>query len=179
MCMPLPSPTPYHLGPEAGHAFWCAGALLTVKAAGAETGGRFWLLEVLAARGQITPLHTHQREDQAWYVLDGELRCRLGERTIRAPRATFVYLPRGVPHSLVVETPVARLLVLGSPAGAERFFWDAGEPARALTLPPPARPPDAARLRAAWAAYGVDVAESSETPWRDRWARSSTQPAAR
>lgn len=130
---------------------------MTFKAAGADTNGRFWLMEYLVGPGTMVLLHSHEREDQAWYVIEGELRCTVGELTFRAPRATFVYIPRGVLHSLAVVTSCARLLVLGTPSGAEHYFWETGEPAGALTLPVRQRPLDPDRLAAARATYGVQV----------------------
>jgi quercetin dioxygenase-like cupin family protein len=126
----------YHFGPEEGRALWHAGRLLTFKASAADTAGRFWLMELLASSGSVAPLHSHAHEDLAAYVLDGALTCVVGEHTFRASPGTFVYVPRSVVHTFTVETPSARLLVLGTPAGAENFFWETGEPARALTLPP-------------------------------------------
>ncbi|HEY2594697.1 MAG TPA: cupin domain-containing protein, partial [Chloroflexota bacterium] len=126
---------PYRLGPEQGRAVWNSGGLMTFKATGADTSGQFWLMEYLVGSGTTVPRHSHAGEDQAWYVIEGELRCTLGELSFRAPRATFVYVPRGVLHGLRVETRTATLLVLGIPSGAEHFFWDTGQPAAALTLP--------------------------------------------
>src|SRR5690606_31270793 len=59
---------------EQGRSLWHLGALMTFKALGAETGGRFWALEGLADRRMAVPLHVHSREDEVWYVLEGEIR---------------------------------------------------------------------------------------------------------
>ena len=54
-----------------------------------------------------------------------------------------MYIPRGTPHSFRVDSETARLLVLNTPAGHERFFRAMGEPAAERTLPPPPEgPPD-------------------------------------
>lgn len=66
--------------------------------------------------------------------------------------------PRDVAHAFCVESAQARMLVVSTPAGFERFFFDTGEPATALTVPPPADgPPDLDALVAALADYGVEV----------------------
>jgi len=62
-------------------------------------------------------------------------------------------------HGLTVEMSSARLLVIGTPSGGEHFFWETGEPAAALTLPPRLVDPD--RLAAACATYGVQLADHS------------------
>ncbi len=155
----MPDVKPYHLAPEQGHAVWNSGGLMTFKATGADTSGRFWLMEYLVGPGTTVPLHSHAGEDQAWYVIEGELRCTVGELAFKAPPATFVYVPRGVLHGLRVETSTARLLVLGTPSGAEHFFWETGESAGALTLPPRQRLIDPDRLAAACATYGVELAD--------------------
>ena len=150
---------PYRLAPEQGHAVWNSGGLMTFKATGADTRGRFWLMEYLLGPRTMVQLQSHAREDQAWYVIEGEVRCTVGEVSFRAPAATFVYIPRGVLHGLAVETSSARLLVLGTPAGAEHFFWETGEPAGALTLPPRQSPLDPVQLAAARTRYGVQPAD--------------------
>jgi uncharacterized RmlC-like cupin family protein len=58
-----------------------------------------------------------------WYILDGHFRFRVDERILDAPAGSFVFVPRGTAHCLqnVSDTP-ARLMVMFSPAGMERFF---------------------------------------------------------
>ncbi|HEY6398268.1 MAG TPA: cupin domain-containing protein, partial [Solirubrobacteraceae bacterium] len=68
-------------------------------------------------------LHTHENEDESWYVIEGELRFKLGVDVHRAPAGSFVLVPRGEPHCFqnVADAP-ARILVMFTPAGMERFF---------------------------------------------------------
>jgi quercetin dioxygenase-like cupin family protein len=100
-----------------------AGGPLTFKARGEQTGGALTAIENVIAPGDGPPLHVHAREDEAWWVIEGTLRFRLGEDRAQAPAGTFVFVPRTVPHAFqnVGETP-ARILVLFTPAGMERFF---------------------------------------------------------
>lgn len=99
------------------------GGPLTFKARGEQTSGTFTALENVIPPGQGPPLHTHANEDEAWYVLDGELRFKLGSALCAAPAGSFVFVPRGTPHCFqnISETP-ARILVMFTPAGMERFF---------------------------------------------------------
>jgi quercetin dioxygenase-like cupin family protein len=100
-----------------------AGGPLTFKVRGEQTDGALTAFENVIAPGDGPPLHSHAAEDEAWYVLDGELRFRLGEELAAAPAGTFVFVPRGTPHCFrnVGEEP-ARILVLFTPSGMERFF---------------------------------------------------------
>lgn len=149
---------PYHLPAGDGAAHWHLGALLTFKATTELTGGRLWANELLAERGMATPVHRHTREDEAFYVLDGEISVHVGDDTVQATVGSFLWAPREVPHALCVESAQARLLTVSTPAGLEQFFADTGEPAGALIVPPPTdEPPDLDALIAALADYGVDV----------------------
>ena len=80
---------PYHLPREAGPARWHLGALLTFKATSEQTAGRLWAKELLAERGMATPMHRHSREDEAFYVLDGEVSVYVGEEVVRARAGRF------------------------------------------------------------------------------------------
>jgi quercetin dioxygenase-like cupin family protein len=99
------------------------GGPLTFKVRGEQTNGTFTALENVIPPRQGPPLHTHASEDEAWYVLEGELRFKLDGQVRAAPAGTFVFVPRGTPHCFqnVADTP-ARILVMFTPAGMERFF---------------------------------------------------------
>jgi quercetin dioxygenase-like cupin family protein len=99
------------------------GGPLTFKVRGEETGGTLTALENVIAPGEGPPLHTHAAEDESWYVIEGDLRFRLGDAISQAPAGSFVFVPRGTPHSFqnAGDTP-ARILVLFTPSGMERFF---------------------------------------------------------
>ena len=138
---------PIALTREEGEALWFLGVLAIIKASGETTGGRCAIIEHLAPRGAGSPLHVHSREDEWFYVLDGELTFWVGGRVINAPAGSFVYGPRGVPHTFAVSSPEARFLLGVEPAGFENFMRALAEPAKALSIPPPARkPPDIERI---------------------------------
>ena len=133
--MPLES-RPFVVLPGAGDRIaGPAGGPLTFKARGEQTGGRLTAIENLIAPGSGPPLHVHADEDEAWWIVEGELRFRLGEEEARAPAGTFVWVPRGVAHAFQAVGPAAaRILVLFTPAGMERFFDRFAEPS---DEPPP------------------------------------------
>ena len=149
---------PMELNANQGRALWHLGALLVFKALGEETGQQFWALEGLADRHMAVPLHAHSREDEIWYVLEGHITFTIGDRTIEGGPGSFAYIPRGVPHTFQVRTDTARWFGFGTPAGLDRWFFETGEPAMSLTLPPPpTSPPNIDAIVASLKAYGTDT----------------------
>jgi quercetin dioxygenase-like cupin family protein len=145
---------------DLGSSVWYLGCLFTVLADAQETGGRFGLVESLSPKGTEPPRHVHGREDEAFYLLEGEITFFIGEETYEATPGTFVLAPRGVPHSYTFETEEIRMLVFVAPGGFEEFFRPAqsSEPAQALEPPPPAEgPPDVPAIVAALEHHGVEV----------------------
>jgi quercetin dioxygenase-like cupin family protein len=111
------------------------GGPLTFKLRGAQSNGTLTVFENVIPPGEGPPLHTHANEDEAFYVLEGGFRYRLGEDVYQAPAGSFVFVPRGTPHCFqnVGDHP-ARLLVIFTPTGMEQFFEQfAGVPADADT----------------------------------------------
>ncbi|GAB4442462.1 MAG: hypothetical protein Fur0044_38870 [Anaerolineae bacterium] len=143
---------------QQGRALWHFNALLTFKALGAETNGQFWALEGLADRNMAVPLHAHSREDEIWYVLEGEIAFTVGDETQIGGPGTFVYIPRHVPHTFQIRSATARWFGIGLPAGLDEWFFETGEPAQSLTLPPPpTSPPDVEAIIASLKAYGTET----------------------
>ena len=140
-----------------GRAVWFLSNRITIKATAETTGGAYGLFESSLAPGFSPPLHVHRREDEAFWVLAGELTMRCGVRTFRAGPGAFVFLPRDVPHTFVVEgNAPARMLTLLTPGGGEGLFVEGGRPAEDEGLPPPG-PPDYERLLRVNAKYGTDI----------------------
>ena len=118
------------------------------------TGGRFGLMEhATIPPGFASPYHTHHDEDEAFYVLEGQMRFVCGGKWMSAGAGTWVYGPREIPHGFkVVGSRPARMLLMCAPAGFEKFALQLSAPAGA----PPA-PPDMAKLMAAAAQFNVDI----------------------
>jgi len=91
-----------------------------LKASRRSTGGALSVFETSIAGGP--PLHVHDREDECFYVLDGELSVRCGEEAFSAGAGSFVFLPRGRPHRFWAPARPARLLLIVAPAGIEDYF---------------------------------------------------------
>jgi len=149
---------PIALQHDEGEALWFLGVLATIKASTETTNGGVAVIEPLAPRGAGSPLHVHRREDEWFYVTEGELTFWVGGQVIAAPAGSFVYGPRDIPHTFAVSSEQARFLLVTEPAGFEAFMRQVGEPAQALTTPPPpSEPPDPARLAAIAAEYGIEI----------------------
>ena len=153
------APGPIALQPDEGEALWFMGMLATIKASTERTGGRVAVIEHTAPYNSGSPLHVHHREDEWFYVLEGELTIWVDGQVIHAPAGSFVFGPQDSPHTFSVSSPaVARFLLVTEPAGFESFMRSAAEPAKALTLPPPSsEPPDPERLGALAAEYGIEI----------------------
>jgi mannose-6-phosphate isomerase-like protein (cupin superfamily) len=149
---------PAVLAPQAGRALWHLGALMVFKTIGEETNGQFWTVEGFADKHMAVPLHVHQQEDEFWYVLDGTLQFHIDGETQQGGAGTFVYIPRGVPHTFQVLSETARWFGGGTPAILDQFFFETGEPAQTLTLPPhTTTPPNVEEIVASLKRYGTDT----------------------
>jgi mannose-6-phosphate isomerase-like protein (cupin superfamily) len=146
----------YVLAQEEGDAIWFAGALMILKATGEQTTGQFALLDQRAPEDYAVPLHVHDREDEGWYILEGQVTFSCGDKTFTAGPGAWVFAPKGVPHAFRVGPTDARLLTMAWPAGFADFVRVAGEPAPALTLPEPA-PLDVERLTELGCQYGIQI----------------------
>ena len=114
------------------------------------TNGAFGLVENLMPPGFASPYHTHHLEDEAFYVLEGNMAFVCDGRWTLAGPGTYVFGPRNIPHGFkVIGDAPARLLLLCAPGGFEQFVSDMSEPAPAA--------PDMAKLMAVAAKYQIDI----------------------
>jgi quercetin dioxygenase-like cupin family protein len=146
------SPKLYTLAQDEGQVLWFLGAPILVKATGEQTGGTFGLVEHLLPPGDEAPYHIHHREDEIFYVLEGELTFFSGEQQFTCGPGSYTFLPRDIPHGFRVSNDgPARLLILTVPAGFEQFVIELSEPT------PPTEPPDMDRFVALAPKYGIEV----------------------
>jgi mannose-6-phosphate isomerase-like protein (cupin superfamily) len=99
------------------------GDSVTVKADTSKTNGSLTVLEFLIGPNEGPALHTHLREDELWYVIEGNFRFKAGDALLRASTGGMAFGPRNTPHCFqnIGDTP-GRLLVITTPSGLERFF---------------------------------------------------------
>jgi len=104
------------------------------------------LFEFFVAPGFDTGAHYHTKIEETFYVLEGELNLRCGERVVHAGPGASAFVPPGVPHSFgnTATTP-ARILVIASPPGHEKYF---DELAELVSKGGPPDPETIAKLRA-------------------------------
>jgi quercetin dioxygenase-like cupin family protein len=122
---------------------------------GEQTGGELGLLEHVVPPGAGSPWHVHHKEDESFYVIEGEILFIVGEehQRITAKAGSFVFGPREIPHGFINagEKP-ARMLLQSIPAGFEQFAY-------ALSAPrdTPPGPPDMDRLLAEAAKQNIEI----------------------
>ena len=141
-----------------GDAVWFNSDLFTFKATADETGQALTLFEELSQRGKVTPLHVHPDADETFCVIDGEILVHVDGTDRLVERGGVAFVPRGLPHAVMVTSETARLLTIVTPGyrALESFFREVGEPATQRTLPPSA-PLPMEKLRAAAARHGSVV----------------------
>jgi mannose-6-phosphate isomerase-like protein (cupin superfamily) len=131
-------PPSYALGPGEGERLVFGDTTILVRAAAAATAGAFSLIEEVPPLVD-TPLHVHERDDELFYVLEGEHVFRVGDEEFRVAAGGVVFAPRGIPHSQRRVVPgEGRLLVLTAPGGLDGFFRELATAHRAGALGPDA-----------------------------------------
>lgn len=141
---------------DVGDAVWMLGGRYEVKASSEETDGAMTVMEMWMPAGMGPPPHTHPGTESV-YVLEGRLRYHIDGQTFEGTPGSFFHIPAG---TLEFFEPIEelRVLVTYAPGGIEKFFAEAGEPARSPGLPPaPDGPPDIERIAGIAARYGMDI----------------------
>src|SRR5215831_16369736 len=127
--------------PQHGRTVSLVGDVYRFLATGEDTNCKYILIEALVSPGGGPPPHVHSREEEGFYILEGEITFTInGERVVATP-GTFANMPVGTPHSFKNEGgQTARMLLWVAPAGLERMFFEVGVPLPdgATTAPPPA-----------------------------------------
>jgi quercetin dioxygenase-like cupin family protein len=128
---------------DEGQVTWFFNALMTTKATMSETAGAYSLTEHLVTAASNPPMHVQTDEDEAFYILDGEVEFEVDGQIALATAGTFAFVARGAAHTFRVLTDTARMLVIcsGKPAdNLEHFFLEMGTPAAERALPVPGAP---------------------------------------
>lgn len=147
------------IGPGEGDAFSAVGDVYRVLASGDQTGGVYALSEIRVSPNNGPPPHVHSRDDEAFFVLEGEVTFQIGDEKIVARPGTFVQGPRGIPHTLKnnSKTP-ARMLVFVMPAGFENFVKEFAQPVPSFDSPAiPVTPQEIEKLLATAPKYGIQI----------------------
>ncbi len=119
----MPLKEPVLTAPGAGRTVrYGSASSAELKLAGEQAGGDWAVVEWRLRAGDEPPIHTHTREDETLYVLDGSITAYVGDQRIDVEAGSYAALPKDVPHGLTVRSGEARLLVTVEPAGAEYLF---------------------------------------------------------
>ena len=134
-----------------------------------ETSIAFWLragkqetythFRIRVSPNNGPPPHIHSREDESFFVLEGEIEFQVGDKKITARPGTFIQGPRGIPHSFKNNTQLpARMLGFVTPAGFENFFKEFARPVASFDSPAiPASKDEVDKLLAAAPKYGIQI----------------------
>lgn len=134
---------PYSISKSLDHTRYYMGGCWTFLCTGKDTDGKLAIVDVKLRQGLEPPRHTHTKEDETYYLLEGEMEFSVGEQLFRLREGDFIYLPKNIPHQFKLISGQARVLIIIAPAGLENMFWQLSRPADRLDFPPvPAGPPD-------------------------------------
>ena len=142
-----------------GRSYYFGQDLYTFKAIGEDTGEAYALCEVIIAPQGGSPPHRHTREDEAFYIQDGELEFQLDDRTLIAGAGTFLHSPKGQLHRFtnMTSAPV-KMLVWVTPAGFEKFMAEVGKVVHDQVIPGASlTPEDLDRILATAPKYGIEI----------------------
>jgi quercetin dioxygenase-like cupin family protein len=141
-----------------GEARWWFGALAEIKATAADTGGQLTVVEVTCPPGYQGVRHVHHNEDEAFWVLEGDMNLEVGGKHNELHAGDYAFGPRDIPHSFNVGDAGCRVLFILTPGGFEGLIMATSEPAQARTVPPPSdEMPDIARLQEIVAKFGGEI----------------------
>ncbi len=145
--------------PSEGRTVAVVGDVYRFLATGEETNGAYALWEARVPPGGGPPPHVHSREEEGFYVLEGEITFRIGEQQLVASAGMFANMPVGTPHSFRNESnSPARMLISVAPAGLEQMFLRAGRelpPGTETALPPTHA--EIEKLLAIAPEYGIEI----------------------
>jgi quercetin dioxygenase-like cupin family protein len=146
-----------HVRSGEGKALWGPGDMYTFLVTGEQTGGTVFAMEGLVPPGGGPPLHIHEREDEALYILEGECEVEVGDNRVLATTGDLVWMPRGTAHRFSnMGTGTARMILTFTPAGIEHFFEEVFEEVFDRSAPPPPPSPELIdRLVTAARHYGL------------------------
>ncbi len=145
----IPQFQPLLTDASGGHTFTMLGTSMRFIATAASTGGRYAVLEQVTPPGWGPPRHTHSREDEIFYILEGSYELHVGDERRVVSAGASAILPRGIPHGFrnVASTP-SRLLCVITPGGFEEYF---------LAVAKCSPPPSPAQLVALARTFGLSL----------------------
>jgi quercetin dioxygenase-like cupin family protein len=153
-----------HIWPGDGRSLRVLGEVVTYKITSERTGGAYSLFEVVSEPGGGPPPHVQHREDEAFWVLEGEYEFLVEGCTMRMPAGSLLYVPKGNLHAHKnVGDGTGRMLVSQTPGGLhECFFEELGGAAKDTFSPVSKEPPNVQRIGTIAAKYGIEISPLPE-----------------
>ena len=144
--------------PDEGKAVALVGDIYRFMATGDDTDGRYAMFEAVVRPGGGPPPHIHSREEESFYVLEGEITFQVGDERIVAKAGTFATMPVGNLHSFRNNTDkTARMILSVAPAGLEKMFLEVGQPVAFGQQAPPPSKAEIDKLLAVAPSYGIEI----------------------
>ncbi len=146
-----------HHTPGTGKTYSAVGDKYVMLATGEQTGDAYCLAEAHVPPGGGPPPHYHTREEETFYVLEGEITFTVADQTVIGRPGTFVQIPRGTTHAFKNQSAApARMLIQCVPAGFERFMAEFATELPSADAPPlPPAPEEIEKLMAVAPRYGI------------------------
>ena len=148
-----------HVRPGEGAAFSAVGDVYRILATGEQTGDAYTLTEARVLPGGGPPPHIHHREDESFFVMEGEITFTVDGQTTVAGPGSFLQGPRGISHAFKNAGSVpARMLILVTPPGFENFLAEMAHPVPSFDSPPvPVTRADIEKLLEVAPKYGIEI----------------------
>jgi mannose-6-phosphate isomerase-like protein (cupin superfamily) len=142
-----------------GRTLGVVGDVYRFLATAEETNGKYAVWESIVPPGGGPPPHVHSREEEGFYILEGEITFQIGERKIVATSGTSANIPVGTPHTFKNESgKLARMLIFVAPAGLEKMFFECGVPlAQGATSAAPPTKQEIEKLIEIAPRYGIEL----------------------
>lgn len=126
--------------PNEGRTFAVVGDVYRFLATGEETDQKYAMFEAIVPPGGGPPPHIHSREEESFFILEGEITFTIDDEKVVAAEGMFANMPVGSLHSFKNNSDkVARMIVSVAPAGLEKMFFEVGvalEEGSTEALPP-------------------------------------------
>ncbi|PEZ09269.1 cupin [Bacillus sp. AFS018417] len=130
-----------HRNTHENNTYLFLNSLASILVSGEDTNGEFCVIHTSSKKSDGPPLHVHEKEDETFFVLEGEITFFVGDEIISAKAGDYVFAPRGIPHTLKVTSDTAKCLVTAYPSGFDSFIKDLGVPYRDGMKIPEGPPP--------------------------------------
>lgn len=124
---------PYALATGEGRSYTWHGVVFTMKAAAPETGGALAIWELTTRPGEEPQEHVHDAEDEIFFIIDGAMTVHCAGRDFPAIAGTFMFIPRGTPHTYTITSESVKVLGMSTPSSFGDHIERTGLPVKTTT----------------------------------------------